>query len=175
NSINVTTGTLTITNSIIRDNNSYGINASSGGVVSVSGSEIRNNKTYGFYHGVSPTSSASAQHNWWGDASGPHNTSTNPSGTGSPVSSYVDYANWALTAEGCGILSGTITANTTWDTSCSPYIVTSTITINSGVKVTVDPGVIIKFKDNTNLIVNCHLPVNAVTSPIPHPTDPYGT
>ena len=32
--------------------------------------------------------------NWWGSASGPYNPSTNPSGTGSPVSTHVSYRPW---------------------------------------------------------------------------------
>jgi len=34
------------------------------------------------------------QFNWWGDASGPYNATTNPSGTGDSVSDNVDYSPW---------------------------------------------------------------------------------
>ncbi len=66
------------------------------------------------------------------------------------------------TTAGCGtanLLSGTITASTTWTHNLSPYIVTSTATIASGVKITVASGTVIKFKPNTSLIVNGELDV----------------
>ncbi|MDP2598333.1 MAG: hypothetical protein Q8P49_00715, partial [Candidatus Liptonbacteria bacterium] len=61
----------------------------SGGSTNVSSSLISGNPTYGFYHTGSPTSSAVAQNNYWGAASGPA-----PIGSGDKVSSYVDYTNW---------------------------------------------------------------------------------
>lgn len=35
-----------------------------------------------------------AEQNWWGDASGPYNATTNPSATGDAVSDDVDYSPW---------------------------------------------------------------------------------
>ncbi|HNT52250.1 MAG TPA: hypothetical protein PKH19_02525, partial [Candidatus Syntrophosphaera sp.] len=49
--------------------------------------------------GVQNTSSSvtlNAEYNWWGDPSGPTHTS-NPSGSGDPVSNYVDYDPWRTT------------------------------------------------------------------------------
>ncbi len=71
------------------------------------------------------------------------------------------------TTQGCSgenILSGTIGSSTTWTHDLSPYIVTSTVTISSSVKVTVEPGVVIKFKDSTALIVNGELDIKGTSS-----------
>jgi hypothetical protein len=40
------------------------------------------------------TTDVQATGSWWGDATGPHHASTNPSGLGDPVSDRVNYANW---------------------------------------------------------------------------------
>ncbi|MBF0532546.1 MAG: fibronectin type III domain-containing protein [Candidatus Omnitrophica bacterium] len=42
-------------------------------------------------------------------------------------------------------VSGVISSNTTWTLSHSPYLVTGDITVNNGVILTIEPGVIIKF------------------------------
>lgn len=44
-------------------------------------------------------------------------------------------------------VSGIITSNTTWTLVGSPYIVVGNILINSGVTLTIEPGVTIKFND----------------------------
>lgn len=49
------------------------------------------------------------------------------------------------------IINSNITADTTWTTTNSPYIVTDTITLMSGVKLTIQPGVTVKFDNNTYL------------------------
>jgi parallel beta-helix repeat protein len=50
-------------------------------------------------------------------------------------------------------VSGVIAANTTWNVAGSPYIVTSFITINNGVTLTVDPNVVVKFNDAQYMLV----------------------
>ncbi|HDP67391.1 MAG TPA: hypothetical protein ENN20_02690 [Candidatus Marinimicrobia bacterium] len=52
------------------------------------------------------------------------------------------------------IVQGDITQNTTWTLAGSPYIVTNTVTVTEGVKLTIEPGVIVKFDYATKLIVN---------------------
>ncbi len=46
-----------------------------------------------------------------------------------------------------------ITTNTTWTTTGSPYIVTKTISILNGAKLTIQPGVVVKFNNGFSLNV----------------------
>ncbi|MCI0606147.1 right-handed parallel beta-helix repeat-containing protein, partial [bacterium] len=48
----------------------------------------------------------------------------------------------------CGTVSGT------WTTSQSPYVVTCSVTVNSGVTLTIEAGVTVKFASATQLTVN---------------------
>lgn len=48
-------------------------------------------------------------------------------------------------------VSGTISSNTTWDVANSPYIVTSSITINHGITLTIQSGVTVKFNSSQYL------------------------
>jgi len=49
-------------------------------------------------------------------------------------------------------VSGNITQNTTWFRST--YVVTGNVTVNEGVTLTVEPGTIVKFSANTELVVD---------------------
>ncbi|HEY5592573.1 MAG TPA: right-handed parallel beta-helix repeat-containing protein [Paludibacter sp.] len=51
-------------------------------------------------------------------------------------------------------VSGTITTNTTWDLANSPYVVTGSITVNSGVTLKIDSGVVVKLNSNLGISVN---------------------
>lgn len=63
------------------------------------------------------------------------------------------------------IISGAIAHNTTWTQAQSPYVVQSTVFVNQGVTLTIDPGVVIKFRTNlTQLYVNGTLAVNGTAT-----------
>jgi len=51
-------------------------------------------------------------------------------------------------------VSGPITSDVTWDSLGSPYRITDIVTVNMGVTLTIEPGVIVDFTGNYNLLVN---------------------
>src|SRR5665647_453516 len=51
-------------------------------------------------------------------------------------------------------VSGSITGNTSWTLANSPYVVTGSVTVNSGVTLTIDSGVVVKFNSNLGISVN---------------------
>jgi hypothetical protein len=50
-------------------------------------------------------------------------------------------------------VSGTINANTTWNLAGSPYTVTGDVIVNTGITLTVDSNVVVRFNTNTGLQV----------------------
>ncbi len=54
-------------------------------------------------------------------------------------------------------VSGFINANTTWNSSGSPYIVTGNALLSNGYTLTIEPGVTIKFNPNTALQIDGEL------------------
>jgi hypothetical protein len=54
-------------------------------------------------------------------------------------------------------VGGPITADTTWTAANSPYIVTTSIDVQQGVVLTIEPGVTVKFDSETRLQVNGEL------------------
>lgn len=48
-------------------------------------------------------------------------------------------------------MSGTISVDTTWSATDSPYLVSGDVTVPTGVVLTVDPGVVVKFEANAAL------------------------
>ena len=59
------------------------------------------------------------------------------------------------------ILSGTITANTTWR-GWKVYNVTGNLTVQNGVTLTVEPGTVVKFNSGVSLTVNSGATLNAI-------------
>jgi hypothetical protein len=51
-------------------------------------------------------------------------------------------------------VSGFISSNTTWILSGSPYIVTGNMIVSSGVTLTIDPGVVVKFDQDKTIQVD---------------------
>ncbi|MBU2461897.1 right-handed parallel beta-helix repeat-containing protein, partial [bacterium] len=49
-------------------------------------------------------------------------------------------------------VNGTLSTNTTWNMAGSPYIVTDTVYVANGVRLTIEPGVVVKFATETSLI-----------------------
>jgi len=60
-------------------------------------------------------------------------------------------------------VSGTITTDTIWTLAGSPYVATDTVYVTNGVKLTIEPGVTVKFATETSLI--CYGTLNAVGTP----------
>ncbi|MBC8505865.1 MAG: hypothetical protein ISR58_14950 [Anaerolineales bacterium] len=61
-------------------------------------------------------------------------------------------------------VGGPITTDTVWTVSNSPYIVVASVEVWEGVKLTVEPGVIVKFNSGTKLQVNGELIVQGTDS-----------
>ncbi len=62
-------------------------------------------------------------------------------------------------------ITSNITSNTTWTTASSTYILSGTITVNAGVTLTINPGVVVKFLDvNSALAVSGTLNASGSTS-----------
>ena len=72
-------------------------------------------------------------------------------------------------------VSGTISANTTWNIAGSPYIVTGDITVNNGVTLTVDANVQVKFNSARRMTVLGALNATSATftsnQAVPAPND----
>jgi len=57
-------------------------------------------------------------------------------------------------SHGATSVNGTISSDTTWNVAASPYYVTGTITVASGVTLTVEPGVAVKFAQGQAMFIN---------------------
>lgn len=87
-----------------------------------------NNSYYGIKSEVTDSKTADATNNWWGDASGPTNTTTNVYGEGANVSAYLNFTPWLLTTFGSAHDSSFIYMlglNTSWNLVSIPRILTN--------------------------------------------------
>ncbi len=146
--------------------NAYGVYNDSTGYLVIQNSDIFGNPTFGVYN-ANPTYALMAANNWWGSPSGP-TSPANLGGSGDKASSNVNFAPYAasplldlpaslpapLPAPNPTKVSGVISANTTWALASSPYLVTGDVTVNPGVTLTIEAGVVVKFYPGTNLTVN---------------------
>ena len=87
-----------VDHSIIRHSDDDGIYADLGSTVGVRASQIVDNADYGVWNHYS-NPPLRAEYNWWGDASGPWEASTNPSGAGDKVNPYVFYSPFLTAAD----------------------------------------------------------------------------
>ena len=91
--INLTGETITGQDTGVYVEDTAGESSSSSYSVSIQSSDISGNASYGVNNTVD-TFDVDATANWWGDASGPYEATTNTSGTGNEVSNNVDYSPW---------------------------------------------------------------------------------
>jgi|GEM_PF-762255 len=62
-------------------------------------------------------------------------------------------------------VSGAISQNTTWTQAQGPYVVNSTVSVDTGVTLTIEPGVVVKFASNlAQLYINGSLTVNGTAA-----------
>ncbi|MBI2023369.1 matrixin family metalloprotease [Candidatus Giovannonibacteria bacterium] len=64
------------------------------------------------------------------------------------------FAGFSFLAHADTTITSNVSSNTTWDTSGSVYIIQNSISINSGVTLTIEPGVVVKFKSGVALTVS---------------------
>ncbi|OQY47473.1 MAG: hypothetical protein B6242_04960 [Anaerolineaceae bacterium 4572_78] len=69
-------------------------------------------------------------------------------------------------------IGGVITQSTTWVITNSPYILTSDVTVNDDVTLTIEPGVVVKGQTNSELKTLGHLhAVGTASQPITFTSD----
>ncbi len=61
-------------------------------------------------------------------------------------------------------VSGLIASDTTWDRTCGPYIVTGNVLVNSGVRLTIAPGVQVRFNSGKSLQIDGELVARGTSS-----------
>ena len=77
----------------IRVNTGGGVYCDSASSPTIEFSNIEGNSPYGVRN-VDKMLTVLAEHNWWGDPSGPYHPDSNPGGLGDTVSDYVDFVPW---------------------------------------------------------------------------------
>ena len=156
----------TIANSIFTANAYTGIYLATFANPTIQNNLIYSNTQYGVYNASSGVN-VDATHNWWGSATGPMHAS-NPGGSGDRVSDGVTFSPWFTSpvqptptpyptpgpTPAASHVSGQLSTNTTWTAANSPYVVDGSVTVNTGVILSVQPGVIVKFQNGQGLTVN---------------------
>lgn len=173
----------TVQNNNIRYNN-IGIQFTGVGATqpTIKKNAITNNTTWGFLN--TGTASVIARENYWGSDFGPFHASLNPTGLGDKVSNNVDFQPWTILALAKPVAVKTatqITSNTTWYADSVYWIKPSTgnvLQVNSGITLTIKPGVIVKFQTSARLYVLGTIVANGKTDSLVIFTsdrdDPYG-
>lgn len=173
----------TIQNNKIR-HNTVGIQFTGVGTTqpTITQNTITNNTNWGFLN-TSTSTTVLARNNYWGSDAGPFHSGLNPTGLGNKVSDYVDFQPWVILApplSATEITANTISVNTTWESGVF-WIKTSsgnTLTVNSGITLTIKPGVIVKFAGSKRLTINGTLIADGTPDSIivftSERDDPYG-
>ncbi len=101
-----------------------------------------------------------ARRNYWGSEYGPFSEQINPSGRGNKVSVKVEVSPWRSSGTlPVTNITANITVPTTW--TAGVYWVKNNITVNSGVTLTLAPGVIVKMAPSTQIAVTGSLSVQS--------------
>lgn len=134
-------GTTTVSNSTIRFQNTGVLQA--GGSVSIASTTISNNSSVGINSSAGTLTVTDSTF------------STNPTGAAT-IESVVTFNHSNNTATGTGkkfLIGGTMSVDRTWSADNIPYVISdSSLTINSGKTLTIDPGSIIKFNSASSQI-----------------------
>ncbi len=119
----------------------------------ISQDTIMNNTVWGFLN-TSSTTTVLARRNYWGSDTGPYNSASNPTGMGNNVSNRVDFQPWIslAPAQPHVAVTGNITKDSTW--SSGVFWIKNNISVNNGFRLTIKPGVIVKFAPNARLTIN---------------------
>lgn len=114
---NGSNGSITITNNSLKDNitstlfESYGINSTDGTATVVANSNDLSNNDIGVRYepAIPPSNTLDATCNWWGNSNGPGPVGP---GSGSPVTTNVDFTSWLTTSNLSGPCNGPLTDST---------------------------------------------------------------
>ena len=170
--------TSSVTNNTITGNK-YGIQLRSASSSSfpqpvINNNNITGNTTYELFIQTTynhSTKTINCENNWWGTTNTTQIASRiydNADSSNLPVvdySPYLDAPGGNPTGGGTNV-SGIISTPTTWNIAGSPYIVVGDITVNSGVTLTIEPGVEIKYDGNYRFTVNGAVSVAGTSSQI---------